>query len=279
MQIPPCRATPLHVTMLNNYCLSQPCTPSSPEDLACRYLHGFKLFKLDVQHRSQDPRHSANLESLRTTNPTVYPLTPRLLSQYQTFVRQDVMLNPQWLFAPCVVLFNTLRHGINLEALKNYARINNLPIICWRNPLHGAAAAALNSAETNRLFSTHPALSGFFCPGAPAYGKTNVNPTKGIFNGSPLILHSITISPDEDRAAFNQALDTATPAQLVILHHPPFSVQVEVLNADPSTYTSADTLVPGKYVVPIFLDTKSQHEAGTPNSHSLILSNTPDPFF
>ena len=97
------------------------------------------------------------------------------------------MLNPQWLFAPCVVLFNTLRHAINLEALKNYAKLNNLPIICWRNPLHGSAAAALNSAETNRLFSTHPALSGFFCPGAPAYGKTNVNPAKGIFNGSALI--------------------------------------------------------------------------------------------
>ena len=265
--------------MLQNYCLNQPSTPASPEDMACRFFHRFQLYKLDVQHRSQDPRHSANLESLRTTIPTVYPISCRLLSQYQSFVRQDVVLNPQWMFAPCVVLFNTLRHAINLEALKNYAKLNNLPIICWRNPLHGSAAAALNSAETNRLFSTHPALSGFFCPGAPAYGKTNVNPAKGIFNGSALILHSITISPDEDRASFDQALHTATPAQLVILHHPPFSVQVEILNADPSTYTSADTLVPGKYVVPIFLDTKSQHEAGTCDSHSLILFNTADVFF
>ena len=168
-------------------------------------------------------------------------------------------------FAPVAVLFNVLRHAINL----NYANISGNPILCWRNPLHRSAAAGLNSVETNRLYSTHPALYGFFCPGAPAYGKTIINPTKGIFNGAAMTLHSIALIPDEDRTSFNKKIVNATSAQLIILHQSPFSVQVEILNADPSTYTSADTLVPGKYVVPIFLDTKSQHEPGNNDSFHL----------
>ena len=272
-QIPPCRATPLHVTMLNNFCLDDPSLPASPEDLACRYFQQFKLYKLDIQHRSLDPSHSANLESLRTVDPTVFPITNKLISQYSVLKQQDVLHNPQWLFAPVVVLFNALRHAINMEALQNYARLAGYPILCWRNPLHGSAAAALNSAESNRLYSTHPALSGFFCPGCPAYGKSNINPAKGIFNGAAMTLHSITISPEEDKVTFNQKMQNAQPGQMILLQHPPYAVQVEILNADPATYTSADTLVPGKYVVPIFLDKKSQHEPGSHLQMFLLFSS------
>ena len=77
-----------------------------------------------------------------------------------------------------------------------------------------------------------------------------------------MTLHSITISPEEDKVTFNQKMQNAQPGQMILLQHPPYAVQVEILNADPATYTSADTLVPGKYVVPIFLDKKSQHEPG-----------------
>jgi hypothetical protein len=139
--------------MLNNFCLDKPSIPASPEDLGCRVFQQFQLFKLDVQYRSQDQAHSANLESLRTTVPTVFPVTNQLLGQYKFFKKEDILQNPQWLFAPVVVLFNALRHAINLEALKNYARLTQYPIMCWRNPLHGSAASALNSAESNRLYS------------------------------------------------------------------------------------------------------------------------------
>ena len=276
-QIPPCRATPLHVTMLNNFCLDIPSSPASPEDLGCRNFQQFQLYKLDVQYRSQDQAHSDNLESLRTTTPTVFPITKQLLLHYKYFQKEDIIQNPQWLFAPVVVLFNALRHAINLEALKNYAQIAGYPILCWRNPLHGSAAAALNAAESNRLFSSHPALSGFFCPGAPAYGKTNVNCSKGIFNGAAMKLHSITIHMQEDRSALNEKLQNAVPGQIVILQHVPYSVQVEILNPIPGTYSLADSLVPGKFIVPLFVDKKSMHEPGS-NIYFFNLYNTPSLF-
>lgn len=46
----------------------------------------------------------------------------------------------------------------------------------------------------------------------------------------------------------------------MVLEYPPFSVQVEITDAPPDTFTSQDTLVPGKYVVPLMVDSKSQHE-------------------
>jgi hypothetical protein len=62
-QTPPVRATPLYMTILNNYVLDKPSTPSSPEDIRvrARFFKTFKLFRLDVQYRSKDPQHSANL--------------------------------------------------------------------------------------------------------------------------------------------------------------------------------------------------------------------------
>lgn len=263
IQIPPCRATPLHVSMLDNFCNDNLSSPGSPEDVGCRIFQQFCLFKLDLQYRSQDPVHSQNLESLRTTIPTLFPINQQLLSQYKYFQKQDVLDNPQWIFAPVVVLYNALRHSLNLEALKNYAKLSGYPILCWRNPLHGAAAAALNGAESNSLYASHPALSGFFCPGAPAYGKSNINTGKGLFNGAAMRLHSITVHADENKAVLDENIQSAEPGQVIVLLHVPISVQVEILDADPTTYTSADTLVPGKYVVPLFLDKKSQHEPGS----------------
>ena len=68
--------------------------------------------------------------------------------------------------APVVVLFNQLRHALNLEGMKLFSKAANYPIISWRNNLHGTNAASLTATETNLLYATHPSLSGFFVLGA-----------------------------------------------------------------------------------------------------------------
>ena len=259
-QVPPCRAVPLYVTMLNNFVLNKLSSPATPEDIACRFFKDFQLFRLDIQYRSQDSAHSANLQALRTFDPTIFPFTKRLLSNYKTLQPSDVINNPQWLITPVVVLFNQLRHAINMEAMKHFSKAAAYPIIWWRNALHGANAAALTAAETNQLYSTHFALSGFFVPGAPAYGKSNYNTSIGLFNGARMTLYSITVDPSEDQSALNEKLRKAQPGELIMLNAPPLSVQVEISDAAPGTYTEADTLVPGKFVVPIMMNQKSQYE-------------------
>jgi hypothetical protein len=248
------------MTMLDNYCLKRPSHPSSPEDVGCRTFLQFKLFRLDIQYRSVDPLHSANLLSLRTFCPTEYPFTKKLLSSYKRFCHADVIADPSWLMAPVAVLYNRLRHYINLEALKNYAKIMGYPIIAWRNPLHGANAASLTAAEINQLYKTHIALSGFFVPGAPSYGKQNINCSIGLFNGARQKLHSITFDPHEEKVSLFQKLSQAQPGDLIVLEYPPLSVNVEILDATPDMYLQADSLVQGKYVVPLKMHSKSCHE-------------------
>ena len=263
-QIPPCKATPLYVTVLNNTLFKTPSQPSGPEDVAYRFFLTFQLFHLDVQYRSLNEIHSENLAQLRTVNPTVYPFTRTLISQYKKLKPADVLSDPMWLIAPVVVVFNQLRHAINLEALTLFAKAAGFTIICWRNLLHGSNAALLTSAECSHLYSTHPALSGFFVPGAPAYGKTNTNTFIGLFNGARMRLYSLVLDSAEDRISFDAKLRAAQPGDLVLLQHPPFSVQVEITDAPIDSFAEADTLIPGKYVVPVMIDTKSQYETIKP---------------
>ncbi len=84
-------------------------------------------------------------------------------------------------------------HALNLEGLKLFAKAGGFPIFSWRNLLHGTNASLLTAAETNSLFSSHMALSGFFVPGVPAYGQVNTNTGLGLYNGTKMILHSFTL--------------------------------------------------------------------------------------
>jgi hypothetical protein len=252
---------PLYQSILNNFVLDVLSPPGSPEDIACRFVAEFQMFKLDTQYRSLDQKHSANLAAMRTTDPSVYPFTSSILEDYSVLSHADVVKDQSWLQAPVVVLYNVLRHSLNLEALKHFAKLQGLPIICWRNELCGANAAALTAAEINKLYTTHPALSSFFVPGARCYGKTNINTSIGLYNGSGMELYSLCLDPSEDKEAFFKSIRNARPADLVILNKPPFSVVVDITNADPAMYSKSDTLVPGRFVVPLFVDPKPRHES------------------
>jgi hypothetical protein len=162
----------MYTTVLNNFCLQIPSTPASPEDIACRFFVSFQLFRLDIQYRSLDQKHSDNLLALRTFDPNIFPFTRTLISCYKKLRHQDVVSDPTWAIAPVVVLCNKLRHCLNMEGMQNYAKIFRFPIIGWRKLLHGACAASLTAAELRHLYSTHPALSGFFVPGIPASSNT-----------------------------------------------------------------------------------------------------------
>ena len=241
----------------------KPSEPGGPEDNGQRFFSKFQLFRLDKQYRSCDLIHSENLASLRTLNPAIYPFTQQLLSQYKILKPTDVVADPQWLIAPVVVLYNQERHAINVEALKIFAKAASFPIISWRNALHGTSASQLTAAESNAIYSSHPALSGFFVPGCPAYGRVNQNTSLGLYNGTKMILHSLTLDKDEDRIALNQKLQSTRPGDVIVLQYPPYSVQVEI-SSQSNSFSTADSLVPGSFVVPMLVDRKSNHETIRP---------------
>ena len=134
--------------------------------------------------------------------------------------------------------------------------LNSLAFLCffWRNHLTGE----LTDAETEHLYSSKPALTSNFVPGALAYITDNLSTAKGIVNGTPCKLHSLTPHPDEDTERINrdrpplaEAINAAQPGDMVELLLPPLSVNVELLSQASQYFTLEDSLVPGSFIVPI----------------------------
>jgi hypothetical protein len=81
-------------------------------------------------------------------------------------------------------------------------------------------------------------------------------------------LYSLALDKNENKQSLIQKLRSTQPGEVVVLDYPPFSVQVEITDAPPDTFTCNDTLLPGSYVVPLMVDSKSQHETIKP--HELL---------
>ncbi len=113
--------------------------------------------------------------------------------------------------------------------------------------LQPAKPGQLTAAESNAIYYSHPALSGFFVPGCPAYGRVNHNTALGLYNGSKMILHSLTLYKNEDRISLNNKILSTRPGNVIVLQYPPYSVQAEIIS-ESSSFSTADSLVPGSEI-------------------------------
>jgi hypothetical protein len=248
-------------SMIKMFVQKQTSTPMlSPEERGTTFFKGLKLLQLNTQQRSVDQVQTANVLSMLVTDPLAFPITPRLISQYKVLTAEDVRKNQRWEVIPILVTLNIVRHEINRLRILRFAIITGQPIIMWRNPLCGKQAAGISIEEKELLYATHQALTGKYVPGMPGTCLDNVNPRKGISNGTRIIEHSITLDPREDLDSLLQRIRRAKPAESIALLYPPISVNVEIVNADLSKFGPGDTLVPGRAVVPIFQRSRSRYE-------------------
>lgn len=97
----------------------------------------------------------------------------------------------RWRFAPHAVLSNRERHAINALQMRSWAEYHHVPLLKWRRPLP-RGYAHLTAGEAERLYQNEPSLWGSFALGAPAILTQNVNPTRGITNGTMCTFHSVT---------------------------------------------------------------------------------------
>ena len=114
------------------------------------------------------------------------------------------------------------------------AKVANYPILCWRYSLTGYQAKKLTQTEENLLYETHFALCGFFIPQMPCFTIDNVSVEIRHFNEA--LMHRLCFDPREDLALLKQKIDYASPGEIVMLEYPPLSLNVELVNADPSKY-------------------------------------------
>ena len=261
-----------------------------PEARGIALLKRIRFYPLDSQERSRDPKHTANIKLLSTRDPSVFPITEGLLDCYPPISPAEIASDPLWYQAPIVVANNKIRYKINQQRIIAHAKMNGRPVLFWRNPLAGDNAKLLTEAEIQQLYSTHLALKSYFVVGVACAITENLSQTRGIVNGAPCVMHSLTPDPAEDaeRAkrimpdtdlpmpTLHDSIRSAKPGEMVELLLPPVSVNVTLSSADHrDRFSASDTLVPQQLVIPMFLSPFLQADALKPWE---LLHRQRDPF-
>ena len=301
IQIAPVGGTTIYSTVMNcdstlfdtDYARYDPNTSKTnelrPEARGIALLKTIKLYPLDSQQRSLDPKHTANIKQLSTSDPSVFPVTDKLLDCYPPISPAEIAADPLWHHAPIVVVNNKIRHKINQQRIIAHAKNSGRPVLFWRNPLAGKNAAQLSKAEIQQIYSTHLPLTSYFAVGVVCTITENLSQSKGIVNGTHCVMHSLTPDPAEDaqRAKhiksdgtpmppLHECIQAAKPGEMVQLLLPPLSVNITVLSDHNRTsFTAFDTLIPGQLVIPMFLSCFPKSEKLQPWE---LLHRQHDPF-
>jgi hypothetical protein len=141
------------------------------------------------------------------------------------------------------------RHTLNRALMILFAKMARYPVFCWCHVLTGYQTERLRQAEENLLYSF--ALSEFFILQILCFTIDNIADHIGHFNGVHAIMHSLCFDPREDMQVLQQKIESASPGKMIMMQYAPLSVNVQLVNPNPSIYTAQDILCPGKLVVPV----------------------------
>ncbi len=216
---------------------------------ACLFA-SFRKIELSQQMRAMnDPLHMDFLEKLRstTTNPKL-KLT-EILERIKVITKEDVERDPSWMIAPVVVTSNEERFRINEERSRIFSMKNNYPRIIWYQPIVGIVANGLDQGQINYLYATCPRFKGIFVYGVPGFLKMNINPKRGLTNGTPITLHSLILDPREKRKKLMAAILKGRTEDIVLKYNPKY-VLVKITNANPEDYKQL-TVVQGQAIIPL----------------------------
>ena len=212
----------------------------------------FNLIELDQQMRAaNDPAHMTMLHRMRIPHPGQNPICEYDLNRHKYLSYDDIITDPSWTEAPVVVVDNKTRITLNAVRSKYFAHTRGKIRIGWNCPL-AKCSSQLSQQQTNQLYRDNIILKEFFVPEAPGYLLSNLNPSLGLANGTPIIYHSLVLDDREDDQCIKQQVHDVTHSTDIFLVHQPKFICVEVPSADPAKFIGL-TLVPGRVVIPISL--------------------------
>ncbi len=232
-------------------------TSTSPAVEGTKYFATFQKIELTQQMRAaSDPDHMKFLDTLRSTDPDRQAKTLELIQKIKVISKRDIEQDPAWMNAPIVVTSNEERFRINDLQTIALAKRTNCPRIIWFKPIMGIVKSGIDQNQVNYVYATSRQFKGVFVAGAPGFLMTNINPKRGLTNGTPVTLHSLVLHPLEDRQRVLTAI-TNGYGEDVQLQYNPHCILVEITNADPNDFKEL-TAVPGKAVIPLFQDHESR---------------------
>jgi hypothetical protein len=247
-QLPPTAGESMYKTVFKK---STPDSWQRPSQQGSRLFKSFKYYELTAQMRSKSEAHSNLIYEMRNST-NFKNVAKELLQHLRVITREDIHDDYSWTNAPIIVSSNYERHNINLHKARAFARDMGVPILTWRKPLVGRLATILNDQTLDLLYENTAELTGIFVQCAPCVLRDeNINPTRGLANGTAASLHSITFANTEELVKCENLINKAQPGELISIPVPS-SINVEIkfnesdkidrINAWPNNLT----LQPGK---------------------------------
>ena len=206
----------------------------------------FKCLQLTKQQRSKDDVHTSMLHRLHQGQ----SLLQSDLERFKVLSQDDIK-DPDWRFAPVIVLTNRERFDICWSQARRYAKEKGLPIIRWKK-----REIWWKNRPKNWSFveENDPLFWQFVILGVDSFVLKNLCPQMTqIANGTPCTIHSVFFDNPAANESFRKRYANASGGDIITLSQAPYSVNVipwpeNKLKRD---HCKPYSIVKNKVVVPI----------------------------
>jgi hypothetical protein len=220
-QLPPTAGESMYKTVFKNRIDSW----QRPSQQGATLFSSFSYHELTQNIRSEnDVIHSSIISEMRSTT-DFKSFSSKLLDHLKVITEDDIVHDKKWLTAPIIVTSNSERHSINFYKAKEFAISQGVPVLTWRKPLCGNLATRFTDEALDMLYRSRVELRGIFVQSAPCVlREENINPSRGLANGTAAYLHSICLENPND---YEDLIRNAQPGELVEIPVP-LSVNIEI---------------------------------------------------
>jgi hypothetical protein len=207
-QLPPIQATPWYRSLVEdaNPGGAAASLPDSASQIGLRVLESSGSVTLTRLMRAEGDDDFIDAQKRMRRTAVAQPIDQALLDRLRPLSAADVSADEEWLFAPLAVLTQLERDHCNVEQAKAFARTFGLPLFKWKLPIAGKDVDEKLHAG---LYEEEPTLWHWYVRGAPVLLTENVKSTRGLVNGTPGVLDSLTFKGEGTDAAGDDPLRVA----------------------------------------------------------------------
>jgi len=245
---------------------------SASERAGTQLFTTYRKIELIQQVRAaHDEKHISIINRIRQINPPMEDIIAEIQRDYQVLSKELIERDPLFLSCEIAVTTNNQRFYINQSQSKAFARRNNTCRFTWKENICGTHITHLkHQSSVNSLYINEPSLTCYFVANAPGSIRENINPSRGLTNGTTVTLHSLVLDDREDKGCVADAMLNSPIDTDIVLRFPPKYINVRMDEVDIKEY-SPFTLVPNEAVIPITTTrSASRHHNYTPESNEKI---------
>jgi hypothetical protein len=238
-QLPPCFSDDLVSDMYarahKNFNLELPA--SDDHERGLELWMQFRKIEFVAQNRSTDPDHTAFLNHMRAHPDEPIGAAQIEILRKKILTRQDFEQDAELYDAPIIVTNNKLREALNLHMAKEFGKRHGVPVLRWRVKITGLSAQACTEEELEVIAGHFDCLYAIFVQGGPCYLTNNINPAKGLANGTAAVMRRLVFETKEQHDECQAQIAQAAPGEVVDLNFDPIAVLVNVPSLSPDVYT------------------------------------------